>query len=64
LNVGFSYLEGKNEVHGTEDAAKHIVNFFENLLKAHPQFKNVNFYLFGESYAGHYIPVYAASLLK
>lgn len=39
--------------------------FLQKFFDKYPQFyKNQSFYIFGESYAGHYIPVLTSIILK
>jgi cathepsin A (carboxypeptidase C) len=46
-----------------EEVARDFYHFLVEFLKKHPQFKGRSFYITGESYAGHYIPMIASYLL-
>ncbi|KAJ6428992.1 hypothetical protein OIU84_020602 [Salix udensis] len=56
--VGFSYSNTSSDLYTTgdqrtaEDAYTFLVNWFERF----PQYKYRDFYIAGESYAGHYVP--------
>lgn len=39
-----------------DGVAKNFFNFMKGFYEALPQYKNNDFYIFGESYAGHYVP--------
>uniref|UniRef100_A0A0D9X2E3 Carboxypeptidase n=1 Tax=Leersia perrieri TaxID=77586 RepID=A0A0D9X2E3_9ORYZ len=66
IGVGFSYSNttadygrmGDNST--AEDAYKFIVNWMERF----PEYKGRDFYLAGESYAGHYVPQLARAILR
>lgn len=51
-------------VNNTEMATNHIENFFYNFYKYHPELLEHTIYLFGESYAGHYVPAFASRLMS
>ncbi|KAK4778320.1 hypothetical protein SAY87_018507 [Trapa incisa] len=56
--VGFSYTNTTSDLYNAgdkrtaEDAYTFLVNWFERF----PQYKHRDFYITGESYAGHYVP--------
>jgi serine carboxypeptidase-like clade 2 len=66
IGVGFSYSNttadysrmGDNST--AEDAYKFLVNWMERF----PEYKGRDFYLAGESYAGHYVPQLAHAILR
>uniref|UniRef100_A0ACD6AGV5 Uncharacterized protein n=1 Tax=Avena sativa TaxID=4498 RepID=A0ACD6AGV5_AVESA len=64
--VGFSYtnttadLERFGDDLAAHDAYTFLVNWFERF----PQFKGHDFYIAGESYAGHYVPNLAAKIVE
>ncbi|CAO3637102.1 unnamed protein product [Cunninghamella blakesleeana] len=60
--VGFSY--GDSKVSRTKDAAKYIHIFLQIFYEAFPQYKKNDFHLYGDSYAGHYVPSFADFILK
>ncbi|KAK4487398.1 hypothetical protein RD792_005971 [Penstemon davidsonii] len=60
IGTGFSYTSSKQDIRKSTQAAS--VDFYDFLLaffRKHPQYKNNDFYITGESYAGHYIPAFA-----
>ncbi|XP_018485542.2 serine carboxypeptidase-like 27 isoform X3 [Raphanus sativus] len=56
--VGFSYTNSSSDLYTTgdqrtaEDSYRFLVNWFERF----PQYKHRDFYIVGESYAGHFVP--------
>ncbi|CAF2102626.1 BnaA05g29730D [Brassica napus] len=56
--VGFSYTNSTSDLYTTgdqrtaEDSYRFLVNWFERF----PQYKHRDFYIVGESYAGHFVP--------
>lgn len=61
VNVGYSYSSGS--VSDTVAAGKDVYAFLELFYEQFPQFKTHDFHIAGESYAGHYIPVFASEIL-
>ncbi|EDO18797.1 hypothetical protein Kpol_1028p72 [Vanderwaltozyma polyspora DSM 70294] len=64
VNVGFSYSD--KPVSDTVAAGKDVYAFLDLFFRQFPQYKNngQTFHIAGESYAGHYIPVFAEEILK
>ncbi|KAL5543219.1 hypothetical protein UlMin_010929 [Ulmus minor] len=56
VGVGFSYSNSSLDGIGDTVTAWDSHTFLLNWLKRFPQFKNNEFYIAGESYAGHYVP--------
>ncbi|KMT16330.1 hypothetical protein BVRB_3g054780 [Beta vulgaris subsp. vulgaris] len=58
VGVGFSYTNTTSDLTKLDDefVAEDAYSFLVNWLERYPQFKNRDFYLAGESYAGHYVP--------
>ncbi|XWS63301.1 hypothetical protein CRYUN_Cryun06bG0083600 [Craigia yunnanensis] len=54
--VGFSYSNKTLDVQGDNITALYSYAFLQNWFKRFPQYKSLEFYIAGESYAGHYIP--------
>ncbi|CAO2199109.1 unnamed protein product [Urochloa humidicola] len=56
--VGFSYSNNSADLYNAGDnkTAHDAYNFLVNWLKRFPQYKHRDFYIAGESYAGHYVP--------
>ncbi|XP_052205687.1 serine carboxypeptidase-like 34 [Diospyros lotus] len=58
VGVGFSYTNTSSDIRELGDtiAAKDAYTFLVNWFRRFPQFKSHEFYIAGESYAGHYVP--------
>ncbi|KAF3672902.1 Serine carboxypeptidase II-3 [Capsicum annuum] len=64
--VGFSYTNTSSDLNTTGDGRTAYDNFvfLVNWLERFPEYKNRQFYISGESYAGHYVPQLAHTILK
>lgn len=64
--VGFSYSNTSSDYYtvGDNRTAKDSYTFLVNWLERFPQYKNRDFYITGESYAGHYVPQLAYTILS
>lgn len=62
VNVGFSY--SSNSVSNTVAAGKDIYALLTLFFKQFPEYAKQPFHIAGESYAGHYIPVFASEILS
>jgi cathepsin A (carboxypeptidase C) len=60
--AGFSH--GANFAMNTEDYAEDLYGFLQVFFDEFPQYLNLGFHIFGESYAGHYIPATAARIAR
>ncbi|XP_010546241.1 PREDICTED: serine carboxypeptidase-like 34 isoform X2 [Tarenaya hassleriana] len=58
VGVGFSYTNTSSDIGELGDTvtARDSYNFLVNWFKRFPQYKSHDFYIAGESYAGHYVP--------
>ncbi|GMY27975.1 serine carboxypeptidase-like 33 [Fagus crenata] len=58
VGVGFSYTNTSSDLTKLDDGfvAEDAYNFLVNWLQRFPRFKNHDFFIAGESYAGHYVP--------
>lgn len=58
VGVGFSYTNTSSDIKALGDtiAAKDSYTFLANWFRRFPQYKSNEFYIAGESYAGHYVP--------
>ncbi|MBA0869972.1 hypothetical protein Goshw_005942 [Gossypium schwendimanii] len=58
VGVGFSYTNTSSDLYqlGDEITANDSYTFLVHWFKRFPQFKSHDFYIAGESYAGHYVP--------
>lgn len=56
--VGFSYSNNSSDYNVTGDVstARDSYTFIVNWLERFPEYKNRDFFIAGESYAGHYVP--------
>ncbi|KAI5406889.1 hypothetical protein KIW84_053237, partial [Lathyrus oleraceus] len=64
--VGFSYSNTTSDYDksGDKTTAKDAYVFLINWLERFPQYKTRDFYITGESYAGHYVPQLASTILN
>lgn len=62
VNTGYSYSGGtvSNTVAASKDIYALLTLFFHNF----PEYAKQDFHISGESYAGHYIPVFASEILS
>ncbi|OMO53453.1 Peptidase S10, serine carboxypeptidase [Corchorus capsularis] len=58
VGVGFSYTNTSSDLTNFDDAfvAEDSYSFLVNWFERFPQFKTHDFFISGESYAGHYVP--------
>ena len=61
VNVGFSY--SGSAVSTTIAAAKDVYALLTLFFKQFPEYAHQDFHISGESYAGHYIPVFTSEIL-
>jgi carboxypeptidase C (cathepsin A) len=62
--VGFSYVTDFNYTIGDEQVAADNYAALLEFYRLYPQFKVVDLYLTGESYAGVYIPMFGDKILN
>lgn len=62
VNVGYSYSGGS--VSNTVAAGKDVYALMTLFFKQFPEYAEQDFHIAGESYAGHYIPVFATEILS
>ena len=64
--VGFSYSNTSSDydMNGDERTAADSYTFLLNWFERFPEYKSRAFFLAGESYAGHYIPQVALTILQ
>ncbi|MFS8033231.1 putative carboxypeptidase C [Helianthus anomalus] len=59
--TGFSYSSDKSDIrHDEEGVSDDLYDFLQAFFAEHPELVDNDFYITGESYAGHYIPAFAA----
>jgi len=59
--VGFSTSIGTHDEAGV---ANNMYDFLQNFFKEFPQYQATEFHIFGESYAGHYVPAISHKIWK
>ena len=62
VNVGYSY--SSNSVSNTVAAGQDVYALLTLFFKQFPEYAQQDFHIAGESYAGHYIPVFAHEILS
>ncbi|KAM3377152.1 hypothetical protein P3S68_009565 [Capsicum galapagoense] len=63
--VGFSYSNTSSDYHtGDEKTRQDSFTFLVNWMERFPEYKHRDFYIAGESYAGHYVPQLAQLILS
>ncbi|KAI9810728.1 MAG: hypothetical protein M1827_006066 [Pycnora praestabilis] len=62
VNVGYSY--SGSSVSNTVAAGKDVYALLTLFFKQFPQYAHQDFHIAGESYAGHYIPVFTSEILS
>ncbi|KAF8592582.1 alpha/beta-hydrolase [Ramaria rubella] len=62
--TGFSYTSTDKFVHELTDAADQVVQFLRNFYDVFPEYRTMDTYLSGESYAGQFIPYTANAILN
>jgi cathepsin A (carboxypeptidase C) len=62
VNVGYSY--SGSSVSNTVAAGKDVYALLTLFFKQFPEYARQDFHIAGESYAGHYIPVFASEILS
>ncbi|TFK22357.1 pheromone-processing carboxypeptidase KEX1 [Coprinopsis marcescibilis] len=61
--TGFSFSSTDQYAHTMKDASGHFMEFLKNFYAVFPEYKNVDTYLAGESFAGQWIPFFAEAIL-
>ncbi|KAH0979965.1 hypothetical protein GBA52_007142 [Prunus armeniaca] len=61
IGTGFSYSTDRRDSRHSEDGISNdLYDFLQAFFAEHPELAKNDFYITGESYAGHYIPAFAA----
>ncbi|KAL5733552.1 hypothetical protein ACOSP7_032897 [Xanthoceras sorbifolium] len=59
--TGFSYSSDRRDIrHGEDGVSNDLYDFLQAFFEEHPKLAKNDFYITGESYAGHYIPAFAS----
>ncbi|XP_027085115.1 serine carboxypeptidase-like [Coffea arabica] len=65
IGTGFSYSSDKSDIrHNEEEVSNDLYDFLQAFFEEHPQYAKNDFYITGESYAGHYIPAFASRIQR
>lgn len=60
INTGFSWSnDPRDDVSGEHQVAEDMLDFLQEFFEARPHLNNRDFFISGESYAGHYCPAVA-----
>eukprot|EP00211_Chloroparvula_japonica_P003434 CAMPEP_0119130776 /NCGR_PEP_ID=MMETSP1310-20130426/8698_1 /TAXON_ID=464262 /ORGANISM="Genus nov. species nov., Strain RCC2339" /LENGTH=442 /DNA_ID=CAMNT_0007121307 /DNA_START=80 /DNA_END=1408 /DNA_ORIENTATION=+ len=62
--TGFSSAKLSGYVHNEKEMAEDMYLFLQKWLLTFPQYQGRPFYIFGESYAGHYVPSVGYAIVK
>ncbi|CAI0452563.1 unnamed protein product [Linum tenue] len=63
--TGFSYTTDDSDIrHDETGVSNDLYNFLQQFFKGHSKYAKNDFYITGESYAGHYIPALASRIFK
>ncbi|CAN1182306.1 Serine carboxypeptidase-like 48 [Linum perenne] len=63
--TGFSYTTDDSDIrHDEVGVSNDMYNFLQEFFKGHPKYAANDFFITGESYAGHYIPALASRIYK
>ena len=57
--TGFSYADFDGYDSNEAEVSQDLYHFIIDFLKAYPEYQDNDFYITGESYAGHYVPATA-----
>ncbi|KAK1420930.1 hypothetical protein QVD17_22902 [Tagetes erecta] len=66
VGVGYSYSNTSSDIlsNGDKRTASDALQFLLNWLERFPQYKGRDFYITGESYAGHYVPQLSQAIVR
>ncbi|KAI3848386.1 hypothetical protein MKW98_005766 [Papaver atlanticum] len=66
VGTGYSYSKNSDDLleNGDERTAQDNLIFLQKWLERFPQYKDTEFYIVGESYAGHYVPQLAEAIVR
>mmetsp|Transcript_57008 Transcript_57008/g.116668 ORF Transcript_57008/g.116668 Transcript_57008/m.116668 type:complete len:457 (-) Transcript_57008:10-1380(-) len=64
-HVGYSYgAKVKDLDHNESEIAEDMYGFLQEFFVANPQYADADFYVFGESYGGHYAPAISSRIFE
>jgi carboxypeptidase C (cathepsin A) len=65
VGTGFSYADNSADyAHDEKTIANVFYTFLGQFFALHPKYQNLPFFVFGESYAGHYVPAISARIVQ
>ncbi len=64
FGTGFSWSNSSNIIDNTDLASQYLLKFLHQFFDEYSKLKKNPFYIFGVSYAGHYIPAFAKDILN
>ncbi|KAM1149166.1 hypothetical protein FF1_029752 [Malus domestica] len=65
VGTGFSYTTNSSDIpHDEAGVSNDLYDFLQGFFALHPEFAKNDFYITGESYAGHYVPALASRVNK
>jgi len=65
VGTGFSYADyTRDYVTDEDEVAQDLYVFLQEFYQIYPEYAARDFYISGESYAGHYIPAFAARIIQ
>ncbi|KAG6832352.1 Cell death protease [Tephrocybe sp. NHM501043] len=62
--TGFSYTSSDRYVHTMSEASTQFIEFLRNFYQVFPEYKNIDTYMGGESFAGQWIPYFADAVMS
>ncbi|THH14254.1 hypothetical protein EW146_g6053 [Bondarzewia mesenterica] len=62
--TGFSYTSMDRYVHELDEASRQFIEFLRNFYTIFPEYKCMDMYIGGESFARQYIPYFSDAVLK
>lgn len=62
--TGFSYTSSNKYLHELPEASRQMVQFLKNFYAVFPEYKQMDTYFGGESFAGQYIPYFADAVFN
>eukprot|EP00826_Nyctotherus_ovalis_P045783 TRINITY_DN509_c0_g1_i2.p2 TRINITY_DN509_c0_g1~~TRINITY_DN509_c0_g1_i2.p2 ORF type:complete len:422 (+),score=130.88 TRINITY_DN509_c0_g1_i2:103-1368(+) len=62
--VGTGFSTNENYVVNEEQVGEDMMTFLEKFMDEHPKYAKNDFYISGESYAGHYVPAIGAYIAR
>jgi len=65
VGTGWSYADHPDDyTHNEQQVAEDMYEFLQTFFSTYPQYSKANFYVTGESYAGHYVPAVSSRIVQ